>query len=466
MKTTPETQQTIETLHQKGIGIRQISRMLKLSRKTVRRILRKETHAMPVRRSRYQEVMPMIRELFSTCQGNVVRIKELLSDNYHHDIPYSSLTRLIRELGLRTSRKKQRSGAYSFAPGQEMQHDTSAHRIVLGGRQVKAQCAGCVCAFSSKLFVQYYPAFTRFEARVFLTEAFRFMDGTCRRCVIDNTSVIVAHGTGPDAEIAPEMEAFGHIFGIVFVPHRIGHADRKAKMERNFFYVQQNFLAGRTFCDWHDLNRQARTWCIEVANKKPKRSLGMSPEAAYVIEKPHLQPLPPSLPPVYTTLHRIVDVEGYITVDTNRYSVPERLLGKKVEVHKTWDHVIVFFQYQKVAEHPRCIDKRAARMTAPGHHSSFRMKKAHRGSSQEERALRGHSDLLDSYVKEIKQRSRGRGIRQLRRLLDLKRTYPEDAFNKAIHKAFHFAMYDLSRLEHMILSYVAGDFFTMSHEDE
>ena len=94
------------------------------------------------------------------------------------------------------------------------------------------------------------------------------------------------------------------------------------------------------------------------------------------------------------------------------------------------------------------------------------MKEAYRGPSKEERALCGYSDLLDRYVKEIKQRSRGRGIRQLRRLLDLKRTYPEDAFNKAIHKALHFAMYDLSRLEHMILSYVAGDFFTMSDEDE
>jgi hypothetical protein len=32
------------------------------------------------------------------------------------------------------------------------------------------------------------------------------MEGTCPRCIIDNTSVLVAHGSGPDAQIAPEME--------------------------------------------------------------------------------------------------------------------------------------------------------------------------------------------------------------------------------------------------------------------
>jgi hypothetical protein len=65
-----------------------------------------------------------------------------------------------------------------------------------------------------------------------------------------------------------------------------------------------------------------------------KRSLGMSPEAAYLMEKPHLASLPPYIPPVYQTLDRTVDLEGYVHVDTNRYSMPEWLIGKEVEVHK------------------------------------------------------------------------------------------------------------------------------------
>ena len=54
-------------------------------------------------------------------------------------------------------------------------------------------------------------------------------------------------------------------------------------------------------------------------------------------------------------------------------------------------------------------------------------------------------------------------MRSLRRLLDLKRTYPHEAFEKAIVEALRYGLFDLVRLEQMILSYVAGDFF---NEDE
>ncbi|MFC1834338.1 hypothetical protein ACFL2Q_06345 [Thermodesulfobacteriota bacterium] len=115
-----------------------------------------------------------------------------------------------------------------------MQHDTSPHKLKLGGKTVTAQCAGIALAYSRRLFIRYYPRFTRFEARIFLADAFSFMDGVCETVIIDNTSVIVAHGSGPEAEITLEMAAFGRIFGIRFVPHRISHADRKARIERPF----------------------------------------------------------------------------------------------------------------------------------------------------------------------------------------------------------------------------------------
>jgi hypothetical protein len=396
----------------------------------------------------------------------VVRVQEILQDQYGRNVPYSTLTRIVQSLDLREDKKKHRSGTYAFGPGQEMQHDTSPHSVLLGGKKVKAQCAGLVLGYSRKLFIQYYPFFTRFEARVFLDKAFEFMDGACPRCVIDNTSVLVAHGSGPEAEIAPEMERFGQIFGVTFIPHAVGDADRKAKMERNFSYVERNFLAGRTFTDWQDLNEQAQKWSIEVANQKVKRSLGMSPEAAYLMEKSHLTPLPPYIPPVYQTVYRTVDVAGYVPVDTNRYSVPERLIGKEVEVHKLWDRVEVFFKNQKVADHPRLIDKRETRITATGHHPPFNRQRAHEGPCQEEKALVGQHEWLDPFVEGLKKRSSGRGVMQLRRLLDLKRTYPPEAFEKALVQALHYGLYDLSRLEQMILSHVQGNFFTIEEDEE
>jgi transposase len=459
-----EIKEAILSLHQRGIKIRQISRILNISRNTVRRVLRGKWQGAPLRASRYEEMAPIIQELFNTCKGNAVRVQEILQDQYGHLIPYSTLTRLVRELELRQGKKKHRAGQYEFAPAQEMQHDTSPHQVMLNGKKLKAQCASLVLAYSRKLFIQYYPTFTRFEAKVFLMEAFKFMQGTCPRCVIDNTSVIVVHGSGANADMAPEMERFGKIFGLTFMAHEIGHKDRSARVERNFSYIEGNFLPGRSFTDWHDLNEQATAWCIKVANRKPKRSLGMNPDAAYVLEKPYLNPLPPYIPPVYQSLDRIVDVAGYVRVDTNRYSAPERLVGKKVEVHKRWDRVRIFFKHQKVADHPRLIDKRETRITAKGHHPPFNRYEAHRGPCKEEKILRAHDESLDLYVEELKKRSSGRGIIKMRRLLGLKRTYPQQPFKKAIEMALHYGLYDLSRLEQMILSYVAGEFFNLDEE--
>jgi len=451
--------QAIMSLKEKGIGVREISRILGVSRNTVRRVLRGKGPDKAQRASRYEPLAPLIQETLTFCKGNAVRVQELLKDAHGQDIPYSTLTRVVRDLELRDKERKKRSGTYDFEPGAETQHDTSPHPLVMGGKKVKAQCASLVLAYCRKLFIQYYPAFTRFEAKVFLREAFLFMEGSCPRCTIDNTSVIVAHGSGPDALIAPEMEHFGKISGVRFIPHEVGDADRKARVERNFSYAEKNFLAGRLFKDWHDLNAQAKQWCIEVANRKAKRSLGMSPEAAYVMEKPYL-------PPVYQTFHRGVDVEGYVHADTNRYSVPERLVGKEVEVHKLWDRIEIYWKQQKVADHERLIDKREARSTAKGHHLPLYRQRTRSGPCKEQVGLVGHAEHLDRYVEELKKRSPGRAVRQMRKLLSLKRTYPAKPFLQAVEEALHYGMYDLARLERMILSYVAGDFFNIKEDDE
>ena len=67
----------------------------------------------------------------------------------------------------------------------------------------------------------------------------------------------------------------------------------------------------------------------EVANAKAKRVLGMSPQAAYAMEKAHLLALPAYIPPVTEIHYRVVDCYGFVHLDTNRYSVPERLVGKE-----------------------------------------------------------------------------------------------------------------------------------------
>jgi transposase len=457
-----EVRNGVKLLRAQGQSLREISRLLKLSRNAVRRILREKDSARTPSPPCSAATFSRLEEAFKRARGNGVRVQELLASETGLNVPYSTLTRWIREAQLRAPPR--RSGEYHQAPGEEMQHDTSPHRVVLSGKTVTAQCAGLTLAYSRRLFIQYYPRFTRFEAKQFLLEAVRFNDGSCPLCIIDNTSVLVVAGAGPDAVIAPEMVAFARSLGFGFRAHHIEHADRKGRIERSFSWVEGNFLAGRSFIDFEDLNRQALSWCRKVSNQKVKRVLGMSPEAAYVMEKPHLRPLPRVLPPVYEVLERVVDLYGYVSVDTNRYSVPERLVGQAVSVHKHPAEIVIYHRGSGIARHPRLMGERDARHTLPGHHPT--PTRANRGPALEEQLLSSDHPSLERYAAALKQRAYGRGVRALRRLLELKRTYPSGPFLAAIEQALRFGLFDLQRLETLILKQVAGDFFNLHGEKD
>lgn len=447
----------------KGVSLHEISRILKVSRNTVRSVMKKGESPESARESKYMKHLPEIKELFRECRGNVVRVREELESRYRIVIPYQTLTWLIRKNEMGNQKKrKQRAGEYVFEPGEEMQHDTSPHNLELGGRKITAQCASLVLAYSRKIYIQYYPCFTRFECKVFLAKALAFMDGACGRCIIDNSHIIVASGVGPDAVIHPDMEHFGKIYSTEFEPHWLGDPNRKARVERPFYYVERNFIPGRTFHDWQDLNQQAEHWCRHTSNPKHKRSLGMSPDAAYIMEKPSLQPLPPFTPPVYLSCYRVVDIQGYVQLDTNRYSVPHAFIGTKLEVQKHWDKILIYDKQRGVAEHKRIIDKKDTRATLPGHHPPLNREKSHQGPTKEELLLLGKNEDLDQYVEHLKKRSKGRGVLNLRRLLNLQRSYPHEPFMTGIRKALTYGLYDLARLEKIILDNIAGDFFDLS----
>ena len=174
----------------------------------------------------------------------------------------------------------------------------------------------------------------------------------------------------------------------------------------------------------------------------------MSPDAVYVIEQPHLVPLPDVLPPVYELLERVVDLHGYVSVDTNRYSVPERYVGKSVTVTKTPAQVEVRHKSTTIATHRRVIDQRNTRKVLPGHHTI--PVRQGRGTAAEEALLRGHHDSLDRYTATplhrytaaLRQHGRAGNRRALRRLIEMRRTYPPGPFIAAIKQALRYGLFD------------------------
>jgi transposase len=456
----PQHRQIILEMHAASHSIRDISRKLKLSRNTIRRVLRQgmanKKKAAPESQLK-QDILLLLPGLFNRVNGNAVRIQEILAEEYQQTVGYSTITHWCREYQLREPKK--RAGIYTPDPGMEMQHDTSPHKVIIAEKKIVAQCASLVFSYSRKRFIQYFARFTRHEAKIFLSEALQFMNGVCDTCIIDNTSVILAGGAGADAVISAEMETFCRVYGFKFIAHAVYHADRKGRVERRFYHAETNFLAGRTFNNWNDLNQQARAWS-ETGNKKAMRELGMSPDEANIKESPYLKLLPAYVPPIYKLESRIVDTQGYINFDTNRYPVPDNLTDKTVDVYVYKSHLEVNYQHEIVATHPLVIGEKYRRLPADKYHRPLMYAKK-KPITETERDLRGKNEILDQYIDELKKHVRGRGVHVLQRLLNLQRTYPEEAFLKAITQAKQYGLYDIRRLETIILQFVSDEFFKL-----
>ncbi len=118
-----QIRQTVIRMHQRGISLSEIARILMMDRKTVRSIINGDCGAQQDKPSRYERHLALIKEIFTKCRGNVSRVRDVL-EAHGISIPYASLTWLIRHHGIRKPVKKQ-SGIYVFEPGQEIRHDTS-----------------------------------------------------------------------------------------------------------------------------------------------------------------------------------------------------------------------------------------------------------------------------------------------------------------------------------------------------
>ena len=346
---------TILELHAQGVSKREIARVLKISRLSVRKVLRANSAEVPklLRPEKAEPYRQQILELLDSCKGNLVRVREELAASGVH-LSYSTLTAFCRRHGI-GQQPIVPSGNYHFQPGEEIQHDTSPHELELSGKRRKVQTASAVLCYSRMLFFQMYPTFQRFDCKVFLTEALCYFGGAPTRVLIDNTHVVVLHGTGQEMVPVPEMAAFAERFGFQFVAHELGDANRSARVERPFWFIEKNFLAGRRFASWQDLNQQARQWCDRV-NATYKKHIRAVPRELFAVERQHLKPLPVWIPEVYRLQERIVDVEGYVALHSNRYSVPFTWIGRRVEVRETKNQVVIQLDARNAVTHQRVAE--------------------------------------------------------------------------------------------------------------
>ena len=130
-------------------------------------------------------------------------------------------------------------------------------------------------------------------------------------------------------------------------------------------FLRGNFWPGRTFRDLADLNAQAQAWRDAVATQREHAATRKIPSLLVAEERPHLLPL---REPYDTDEVRSVVVPPTFRVafDSNRYSVPWRLVGKPLTLRADADTVTLWYGTHPVARHPRCW-RRAVEVVHPAH---------------------------------------------------------------------------------------------------
>ena len=456
---------TILALARQGHGNKTIARWVGVSKTSVKKVIRSGQAGVPAleRAEILDPHIDHIRKLYGACKGNLVRVHEELAGE-GVDVAYPTLTAFCRRRGL-GRKPKPRAGRYVFAPGEEMQHDTSPHAVRVGDRTRNLQCASLILCYSRKQYAQLYPRWTRFEARCFLSEALEWIGGAAGRCMLDNSTVIMIGGTGKHAVASPEMKALADRFGFTFVAHEVGDADRSAHVERIFDYIDNNFYAGRTFADLADLNRQLRQWC-ETNFQRYRKGLQARASELFVAERPHIKPLPAYIPEVYELHSRRVDVEGYVNLHTNRYSVDDELIGKRVEVRETVTKVRVFDGHRLAEEHDKLEYGARKRQTLDKHQGPVYRNRKPLPPSPKEQLLRGQGPEFGPLIDALRKRYGGRAVKSVRQLHRIWADYPLEPVRRAVSVALKYGLIDLKRIETMVLRHIAGNFFELPVDDD
>ncbi len=449
-----DKRKAIFLLHQGGMTASEIARKLGVSRNTVQVIIRQGGVRPPrVRTDKKRLDEELLRRLYHQCQGRVARLHEKLVEEEGIAVCYSTLTQMLREMGISTPQKT-RCQQVPDEPGLEMQHDTTVYQVELAGRRTKLVASLIYLRFSKRRYLKFYRAFDRFKMKCFFHQALMFWGYSARPCIIDNTNLARLRGLGSQALIVPEMEAFAREYGFFFRCHARKHPNRKAGEERSFWFVETNFLPGRTFANLEDLNRQAFEWSTARLDHKPQGRVQLIPAKTFEHECPYLLQLPAHLPAPYRDHHRGTDQYGFTAFGVNYYWVP----GTKREDVKLleYDDRLKIYQHgQCLAEYPLPPDGvKNQKFSPPGQPASGYPQNRKHPTDAEEKHLRALAPAVQAYL-DFALPTKGIARHDfIRRLLALSRRMSVELLTQSLERARKYRITSLETVERIALLYL------------
>jgi transposase len=448
----------IYLLHQEGMSLKEIVRQLRVSRNTVRAVIKQQGKVPPsTRRGKIRIDAELLDRLYQRCDGFVQRIHEILAEEECIQIKYSTLTRILRGLGI-GKQKQTRCDRVPDVPGAEFQHDTSSYEIKLAGIVNRLIASLMYLRYSKRRYLRFYRVFNRFKMKCFLHEGLMHWGHSAPECIIDNTNLARLRGTGRNAVMVPEMAAFSHQYGFKFVCHAVKHSNRKAGEERSFYTVETNFFPGRTFESLEDLNRQAFEWATVRMYNRPTDT-GLIPAKAFEFELAYLIQLPRHLPAPYLIHERGTDQYGYVAFDGNYFWVPGtdrnevKLLeyGDRLKIHLNREDSVEYLLPADGVKNQRFSPEG---MPPPRHQPRNRK----RPTAEEEKRLRAMSPAVAGYLDFVLKGAGGvQHHRLIRELFALAGRMPNSVFLQAIERAQRYQITSMETVERIALLQMTQD---------
>jgi len=305
------------------------------------------------------------------------------------------------------------------------------------GDQRKLYAFVLVDAHSRMLYVEFthsqsFETFARCHIH-----AFTALGGVAREIVYDNLATAVAEHDGRLVRFHPRFLAFAREYSCF--PRACNPASgwEKGKVERAIGYLRQNFWPLREFTDLHDVNRQARQWLIEIANRREHRETRQRPIDRFQAEA--LRPLPVIPYDYRDTVEVLVHKDLRIQFDANRYCVPHRYVGRRLTVKADSSSVAIYNRGEEVVTYARSYRRGQTFGADRFERVLAEERPAARRSQAQQRLLDSLDGLcsravVEAYLRDMADTDRLLG-RQLTELLELMRQYGPEAIAAAIEKA-------------------------------
>lgn len=472
---------SIYTLREQGLSQRQIARLLRIDRETVRRHFRLmaagsnpagappgspaspvdsnpatappgsvgvSTPIQPSACEPFRDVIASKLEQGLTAQ----RIWQDLVSEHGFAAQYHSVRRYVQKLSRASALPLRRM---ECEPGAEAQVDFGQGAPVIGpdSRRKRPHAFRIILSHSRKAYSEVVARQSTEEFIRCIENAFWHWGGVPKTLVIDNLKAAVTKADWFDPDLNPKIREFCRHYGTVILPTKPRTPRHKGKIEGGVKYVQSNALKGRTFPSLLDQNRHLLEWESTVADTRIHGTTCKQIKKCFEdVERPALLPLPANRFPTFQESRRTVHRDGHVEVAKAYYSVPPEHLGRSVWAR--WDARLVWVfdecsdGMRLIAEHIRVEPGRFS--TNPQHISPRKISGIERGSAWMLSKVSRVGPCSSQWAQTMLARRGIEGVRVLQGLMSLTYRHPADAVEKACQIAHSHGAYRLRDVRALI----------------